>query len=177
MKRSCPGLQVAVSPITLRPGGEPDPRQRSLFAAGWTLAMLRALSEAGAGSLTCFDTVGSAGLMDDVGVFPLFHVFAAAASVRPASVVPTSSTSDDVVAWWLTHASGDTLLLANLSRDARQMRVPPTLCAARLARIDAAAGLRALHDPRAFTSSSEWQPNQPFTLPPFGLARVDGERD
>ncbi len=173
LKRRHPGMRLAVSPITLRAEGAPDPRQRSLFAAGWTLAMLRALSEAGADSLTFFETVGPAGLMDERGVFPMCHVFAAWASVHAASVVPTSITADDVAALWLTHGEGDTLLVANLCRHAREVRLPASFRAARLARIDASETPGALRDPLAFTRGAAWRSGDRLTLPPFGLARID----
>ena len=66
-----------------------DPRQMSLFGAAWTVGSLKYLLEAGAGSITYFETLGERGIMmGDQGsrwpdqfpakkgmVFPLFHVF------------------------------------------------------------------------------------------------------
>jgi D-apionolactonase len=66
-----------------------DPRQMSLFGAAWTVGSLKYLLEAGASSITYFETVGERGIMmgDDGSrwpvlfpagkgmLFPVFHVF------------------------------------------------------------------------------------------------------
>lgn len=79
---------IAVSPITLRgrfnpaarPVGGPspresteppaDPRQPSLFAAGWTLGVLASLVAAGADSATFYETTGPRGILGSVPVGP-----------------------------------------------------------------------------------------------------------
>lgn len=100
-------LPVHVSPVTLQrrfnanvenfenrsTGAEMpsqvDPRQMSLFGAAWSVGSLKYLLEAGAGSITYFETLGERGIMmGDQGsrwpvqfpakkgmVFPVFHVF------------------------------------------------------------------------------------------------------
>ena len=104
----CGDLPLAVTPITLRkrvnpyatgpappvpPGELPppvDPRQMSLFGAGWTLGGLKYLAESGVASVTFYETTGWLGVMErEAGcplpdkfpsrpgmVFPLFHVLA-----------------------------------------------------------------------------------------------------
>ena len=99
---------IAIGPITLRPrfnpnatGTEPetpagelparvDPRQMSLFGAGWTLGTLKALSRTGVYSLTYYETTGRLGVMEREKdpplhpafpsmpgwAFPLYHVLA-----------------------------------------------------------------------------------------------------
>ena len=99
---------LAVSPVTLRmrsnpnatgpeapppPGVLPpqvDPRQMSLFGAGWTLGSLKYLAASGANSATYYETTGWRGVMETAAgsplpqlfrslpgaVFPLYHVFA-----------------------------------------------------------------------------------------------------
>jgi len=104
----CGDLPVHVAPITLKPRPplnaayaqqaeeKYDPRQRSLIGAGWTLAAVRHLTEAGAACLTCFDTVGHGGVMDyanatslspdltstSPGVYPLYHLLAELCRIR-----------------------------------------------------------------------------------------------
>jgi hypothetical protein len=71
-----PGKLVAVSPVTLKPRFNPnasedvahsenqpatDPRQASLFAAGWTLGSINAL--AGADCITYYESTGPRGLL------------------------------------------------------------------------------------------------------------------
>jgi hypothetical protein len=75
-----PNLPINISPVTLRPRFNPDasqksctssfpekavadPRQWSLFAAGWTLGSLRNLAAAGASEITYYKTSGKDGLI------------------------------------------------------------------------------------------------------------------
>jgi hypothetical protein len=80
---------LVVSPITLLPrtnanatetSQHADPRQPSLFAAGWTLGSLAELTGTRpVHSLTYYETVGPRGIMQARGstqVFPVYHVFA-----------------------------------------------------------------------------------------------------
>jgi hypothetical protein len=97
---------VVVSPVTLRirrnpnatspqtaPGELPpqvDPRQMSLFGAGWTLGSIKSLAQAGSQSVTYYETVGWRGVLERENgspvpdrfpslpdaVFPLYHVLA-----------------------------------------------------------------------------------------------------
>src|SRR5690606_13080202 len=64
-----------------------DIRQMSLFGAGWTLASIKNLSEAGATCITYYETVGSRGILKGenspdypefplpYSIFPMFAVF------------------------------------------------------------------------------------------------------
>lgn len=166
MRRYHPGLPLAISPITLRPGGAPDPRQSSGLVAAWTLAMLRALSEAGADSLTLFDAAGPGGVMDERGLFPVFHVLAAVASLPRAMVVPTSIIGDGVAAWWLRSERGQTLFVTNLSCDVRSVRLPLTFRSGRVSLVGDAGPVRPAADPSG----------QHVDLSAFHIARIDAER-
>jgi hypothetical protein len=86
-KKLFPGKDIFITPITLRPrlvpelpqkDHGPDPRQKMLFGAAWTLGSIIRLSEAGAMGATYFDATGDCGLMEKNGacVFPMYHVFA-----------------------------------------------------------------------------------------------------
>ena len=93
VRRYFPGKPLVISPVTLRPrfnpnatGPEPvvppgelppkvDPRQLSLFAAAWTLAMIKALAEAGADSVTFYETTGWRGVMETAAGSPLPEKF------------------------------------------------------------------------------------------------------
>lgn len=104
----CRDRAIAVSRLTLKPpfnqdapdssasvppGDLPsfvDPRQMSLFGAAWTLGAIKHLAEAGASSVTLYETTGWAGLIElEAGcgapgrfpsrpgmVFPMYHVIA-----------------------------------------------------------------------------------------------------
>lgn len=107
-RRIAAGKPVVVSPVTLRPrfnpeavGPEPppppgelpfavDPRQMSLFGAGWTVGSIHALARAGAISVTLYETTRWRGVLETEagsplpaqfasfpgGVFPLYHPLA-----------------------------------------------------------------------------------------------------
>ena len=82
-----PGKAIIVSPVTLRPRGNPsaprkdhgpDGRQKSLLGGVWTLGSIIRSAMGGASSVTYFETAGDCGIMERGGrrVFPLFHVIA-----------------------------------------------------------------------------------------------------
>lgn len=94
-----PNKKIVVSPITFRPRFNPlsphkdhgpDPRQKTLFGAAWTLGSIIQSACGGASSVTYFETFGDYGIMESGGarVFPMYHVFAdigefAAGRLRP----------------------------------------------------------------------------------------------
>jgi hypothetical protein len=67
---------LALSPVTLRPRPATDPRQATMFAAGWTLGLLAAATEAGFGRITLFELEGPGGLMEKGRIFPAGHLLA-----------------------------------------------------------------------------------------------------
>jgi len=117
------GKPIAVTPVTLRPRfnpqaqGAPEPlqegrlpskidrRQMSLFGAAWTLGSVKYLSEAGASSITYYETHGWGGVMETGkgspmpslfpsvpgGVFPLYHVLSEVNDFNGGTVQPVES--------------------------------------------------------------------------------------
>jgi hypothetical protein len=81
-RKFCGSLPIAVTPVTLKPRGNPnataatapasantlpeqvDPRQMSQFGAAWTLGSLKYLAEGGAAAATYYETVGWRGVME-----------------------------------------------------------------------------------------------------------------
>ncbi len=118
------GKPVAVSPVTLRPrGAGPDPRQGSLVAAAWTVASLKSLAEAGASSITYFETHGAGGLVNGGVALPVFHVFA---SLAGYTAVEPASSHDEIAALLLRDsARGIRLILANLTNEVRVVDFRP----------------------------------------------------
>jgi hypothetical protein len=143
----CGGLPLAVTPVTLNQrfnpiatGPEPEPppgelppqvdrRQPSLLSAGWTLASAKHLAEAGAASVTYFETTGWRGVIEAEQenpaparfhswpgmIFPLYHVLADLCESREGEVIGVDSTSAfSVEALALRVDSGLRLLLACL---------------------------------------------------------------
>lgn len=142
------GLPIAVGPITLKrrvnpyatepatpvPAGElppsVDPRQMSLFGAGWTLSAIKYLAESGVNSATFYETTGWLGVTRrDSGrpasgrfpsvarhAYPLFHVLADVCE-SPDAVVRPSASSDPYAVQSFAFDTGECtrLLLANLT--------------------------------------------------------------
>jgi len=206
---------IVVSPITLRPrfnpnatGPEPepapgslppqvDPRQLSLFGAGWTLASIKHLAEAGASSLTYFETAGWRGVMERGAgsplpglfpsepdtVFPLYHVFADVGDFAGGEVVSSRSSRPlEVEALALRAGVRTRVLVANFSPKVRGVVVrfrgaPP---AVRVGLLDADAAVAAGRDPEGFRSlpgARQELAGGPLRvcLPPYAVARIDVE--
>jgi hypothetical protein len=203
---------VVVSPITLRirnNGGAPaekpgalvelpsdvDPRQLSLFGAGWTLGSIARLAATGfVHSLTYYETTGWRGLMEtDAGsplpkefpsepgtVFPMYHVFADIAEFGAKQVYPTHSTHP-LLAEGLTlfDASGRRrILVANLTGDALDLKIKTGTCAARARYLDETTFEQATRRPEEFRAQPGGQKDSisgkiELTLLPFAVARVD----
>jgi len=155
-RQFCGTKPIAVTPVTLKPrfnpqqrGPEPPPapgklparidhRQPSLFAAAWTLGSLKYLSEAGAASVTYYETHGWGGLLMPGAsplpdlfrttpgmVFPMFHIFADLAEFAGGNYRQLV-TDAPLTAIGLQLAQGTRRrnLVANLTAQPRIVRVP-----------------------------------------------------
>jgi hypothetical protein len=206
------GKPVTISPITLKqrfnpvatgpepqplPGHLPpqvDPRQMSLFGAGWTLAVLKYLAESPAArSVTYYETTGWRGLMETLagsplpqkfpslpgGVFPMYHVFADLAEFVGAQVIPVESSSPlRVEALALRRQNQTRLLVANLAADPQTVSAPDPGGPALLWLLDETNAEDAMRAPEVFRA----RPGVALTraggalaisLPPFAIARLD----
>ena len=206
-------LAIVVSPITLRPrfnpnatGPETDPpvgalppqvdgRQLSLFGAGWTLGSVKHLAEAGAASLTYFETVGWRGVMEradassDPGLFPsepgaafpVYHVFADIGAFAGGDVLASRSSRPlEVESLALRRGGRVRLLLANLTPDVRSVvvRLPTRPPAVRVVLLDGDVAPAAGRDPEGFRSTPPSRQELRagplrLCLPPYAIARVD----
>ncbi|GAA4448211.1 hypothetical protein GCM10023189_05750 [Nibrella saemangeumensis] len=97
-----PTKPVWVSPVTLRkrynpyatnpasrliaPEQQTDPRQPSLFLAGWTLGSLSALAASGASDITYYETVGLRGLLTTDRLFSVYHWLQKIADFAPERI-------------------------------------------------------------------------------------------
>jgi hypothetical protein len=134
---------VATGPETPPPAGElppqVDPRQATLFAAGWTLGSLISLACGGADFVTYFETTGWRGVIElDEGcalpdrfpstpqcVFPVYHLLADVAEVANGEVRPVVSDAQSRVHGFVVVGREDVnLWLANLSRHRRTIELP-----------------------------------------------------
>jgi hypothetical protein len=164
----------------------------SLFCAGWTVGSVRRLAEAGASSLTYYETTGWRGLMEKAtgsplpgrfpsrpGVpFPVYHVFADLAGFAGAEILPVE-VEDPLSVEALALREGRRLLVlaANLTGEPR--RVSLRLPGARgvRARLLDGAAVRTSHAGDARREVVLGGEGEPFALelPAFAVARLDGE--
>jgi len=198
---------AVVSPITLKiraktsaeaPRDLPadvDPRQMSLFGAGWTVGIIARLSATtNAHSLTFYQTVGWRGLIEqDEGsplsaqfpsfpgsVFPLYHVFADIGEFNAKQLYPTHS-SHPLVAEGLTLVDSEgrrRILVANLTAHPQEIKIKSGTCRALARYLDERNAETAMRNPEAFRQErgeaiEAAGGKLTLNLLPFGIARVD----
>lgn len=134
--RLAKGTPVFITPITLKPRwnpystagvnkGEPpsDPRQASLFGAAWTLGSIKHLAEAGAASLTYYETIGARGVMER-NVFSMWHVFAEVGAFAGGEVIVSKSSEPlQVEGLVLRKGKRTRVLLANFTAQAQTVKL------------------------------------------------------
>jgi hypothetical protein len=208
----CGDLPLAVTPITFNqrfnpvatgpepepgPGELPsqvDPRQPSLAGAVWTLASAKHLAEAGAASLTYFETAGWRGVVEsDEGsplparfrslpdaVFPLYHVLADLCELQDAHVLSARSSAPLAVEALALHAGGRTaLLVANLSPLPQRCRIETLpVGSVTVRRLDEQSFVDACTEPARFRAGAEpleaaERDSLTLELAPFAYVRVD----
>jgi D-apionolactonase len=199
-------MGVAVSPVTLKrrfnpyatsesppkPGELPsqvDVRQMSLIGAAWTLGSLKHLGEAGAQSVTLFETAGWRGVMErDAGspllqrfpstpgsVFPLYHVLAAIGEVSDGQILGAHSSEPlRVEALALSEGSRSRLLIANLTAEPQQVVISGLPEGATVLLLDERTAEIAQRHPDFFrTSPGKRLDGNRIDFPAFAIARVD----
>jgi D-apionolactonase len=209
------GKPIHVSPVTLRPrfnpnatGPEPEPqpgelpaqvdvRQLSLYGAGWTLGSLKYLAEAGAASVTYYETAGRRGLLlPDTyladaalfpapagAVFPVYAVLQAVLEMSGAEVLPGQS-SDPLTFDGLVLKGEERLrvLLANYTAEEVAVEVQPLVGQAQVRLLTA----ETVADRQNWLSRFQQEPPVvvelqdqvlPLVLPPFAVAVVEVVKD
>jgi hypothetical protein len=204
------GRPVVVSPVTLKqrfnavattgePDPEPgelppqvDPRQMSLFAAGWTVGSLRSLLESGAAAVTWYETTGWRGVMQGdeppsvperfparAGmVYPMYHVFADLAEWKDGRIVRSRSSRPLAVETLaLSDDDGWRLLVANLTAEPQRVTIDGFADrGVAMRRLNAETAAKAAFDPKGFRSRIEpagagAAPD--VALAPFEIVRLD----
>jgi hypothetical protein len=200
-----PGKPLIISPVTLRPRFNPvatsdevedvdrlppsvDPRQMSLFCAGWTIGSINAFSSAGVDSLTYFETIGWKGLIESssgsplpklffsspYAAFPVYHVLREVLRFSGGKV--RLYENDDplsVTGIALEKGERQIVLLANLTDENREVVIGRVLGRNIRAKIlDRSSFLAATADPEWFRELEperlEWR-NGSVEISPFGI--------
>ncbi|HSO30600.1 MAG TPA: hypothetical protein VLS28_11905 [Candidatus Sulfomarinibacteraceae bacterium] len=204
------GRPISVSPVTIAtrfgpypagpsaPGDLPsvvDVRQASLLGAAWTVGSIKHLAEAGAESVTYYETTGWRGVVERDGgapdarfpsrpgeVYPMFHVFADVAGWRGATVLAAPSSQPLAAeALAVEDEAGQHLLVASLQPAAGRAVVTGLRgTAARTRTLDAGAAATASADPMGFRERSVIVPlaegRLELALGPYAVVRVDAVR-
>jgi hypothetical protein len=180
---------VVVSAITLLPAEFPlgmdnppaDPRQKSLFAAAWTLGSLsRLVGSPQLHSLTYYRAAGPHGLMSESGVFPVWHVFRDIAEF--GRIFPTRSTRPLQVAGLslIDDREKRRLLVANLVSSHQTVSVVAGTRKGRVRYLDESTLQQAQREPETFyrENGERIEPAAGLlnlSLAPYALARIDFE--
>ena len=183
------GLPVAVSPLTLKPRFNPyspsiseqlksrdlsmmaDPRQMSLFGAGWTLGSLKFLSENGIFYITCYEAIGPLGLIEFEDktilkefpskpgmVFPMYHLFVDLTEYGKALIKSTNSTDPRRAIGLTLHKDGKyRTLLANLTNEYLPivLSLPKHHAEINIKRLNGANVKQAMFEPETFRGRSD----------------------
>jgi hypothetical protein len=209
----CGSLPIIISSVTLKPpfnqaateqelppqpGELPasvDPRQMSLFGAAWTMGSLKYLAEAGAASLTYYETTGWRGFIEHRAgspapkhfrsspgmVFPVYHVFADLADFKEAEICGCQSSHPlAAVGLYLRAGHRHKLLVANLKVSSQTVAIGPLPAADLKVRyLDETTAALSMFDPEQFSSSFEILKPQghelAITLKPYGIANINWE--
>jgi hypothetical protein len=203
------GRPVSISPITIStrfgpyPAGPAetgdlppsvDVRQASLLGAAWTVGMLKYAAEAGAASVTAYETTGWRGIVEtDAGngmpdrfpsrpgdAFPLYHVLADVGEWRDGRVVAAPS-SEPLRVEALAVETPDRarhLLVASVAPEAAFVVVTGLPNGpVRVRTLDASTGSAAMSDPAGLRATGEAATvsggRLRLQLGPYGLVRVD----
>ncbi|MEN9935017.1 MAG: hypothetical protein RLZZ387_1596 [Chloroflexota bacterium] len=205
------GQPVIVSPVTLLPRHNPyatgalpeppagalppqvDPRQMSLYGAGWTAASITYLAQGGAASLTYYETTGWRGVMESEAgsplperfrsipgaVFPLYHVLADVGDLAGGDVLAGVSSDPLRFEGLALRLGGRTrVVLASFDANPQEVRLEGLGTQGRARVLDAASADEAMRDPESFRA----RPGDPLEsdgeglrvpLPPFAVVTID----
>ena len=195
---------VIVSPVTLKMRRNPnaagdgvlsleqrtDPRQASLFGAGWTLGSLKHLFQSDAASLTYFKTTGPLGVMTNGemspdfpaslnSVYPVYHAFADVGEFKGGEVTASSSSHPLLFEGLVLRKDGrQRLMLANFTADEQTVKLDGLNGHYKGRVLDETTLEEALLEPRRFRSTFpltfEADGDLSVTLNPYALLTLDG---
>jgi hypothetical protein len=179
---------VYISPVSLQPFGtgqdySVDPRQDSLFGAGWTLGAIHQLAEAGAHALTIFGSCTELGILPasekntGTQVSPVFLMMAALLELKGFVVKTVSSDPLSLDALVCTSGNKTRVFLINHSGNAISVKVQGISGDAVWLRIDPALLRSCRLDPDEFAKadnqSLQLDSNAAFSLSPYSIGIIN----
>ena len=199
------GKPVQVSAVTFRMQKNPaatsgevqlsnmiDPRQMSLFGAGWTMASIRHLAEAGAAAVTWYETIAEKGIIqgesgskypdmffvEEGAVFPMYYVFKDVLKHKKGSIL-FSRSSHPLVFEGLAMEDGGKkiILLSNFTHRPIEVTVEGIAPGAKVRKLDANNVLEAMYEHEDFIHAPycdiEIDPaSTVIKIRPFGLVFI-----
>lgn len=213
-RRFAQGLLIAVTPITFKPRFNPnapkqnaiavqppyqelpppvDPRQMSLFGAGWTLGSIKYLAEVGTYSVTYYETTGWRGIMELAtgspcpdqfpslpnSVFPMYHIFADIGEMVSGEVIPSQSSDPLTIEGFTIQKDGLTrILLANFTNCPQTVLVNQLSAQVSVRYLDETNVLEAMRSPEIFRQQGHkliqtQLGTLKLDLRPYAIARID----
>jgi D-apionolactonase len=129
------------NPLATRmPMAGPDPRQRGLFNAAWTLGYVSAFAQGGAARIAVSAPAGDFGILDAAGVWPVYHGLRACAGLRGGEMRVLCGIEGTPLAGLLVRQGEVShLLLANLGADEHIAILPDEFVGGTVAMLDAAS--------------------------------------
>ncbi|QMU28913.1 hypothetical protein [Adhaeribacter radiodurans] len=170
---------IYITPVTLQPRlneetasdqtkftNSFDPRQPTDFIAGWTLASLKYLTEAGAASITYFETTGPRGIYQEDHPFAVGHLLYYILSFKPTQVLPTTYPEPlKVTPLLLTKEAAACLIVTNHTAEPQSVILPENFTVHTHTIIGNNTGK---------TSYPNYIPGAPLTLSAFQTIALDG---
>ncbi len=195
-------LKIRWNPDAIAPDAPPlpghlprrvDPRQASLFGAGWTVGAIAALGLAGVHSLTFYELVGWLGVMERAGgsplpdrfpsipssVFPMYHIFADVGDFVGGRVLDFASSYPlKFNGLALEHGARRRLLVANHTQERQTVTITGISGEWLLKSLDEHSADSAMRDPegyRAVPGETVTAGTDGLTLDllPYAVARLD----
>jgi D-apionolactonase len=199
------GKQVQLSAVTFKMQKNPsavgsevkisnrfDPRQMSLFGAGWTLASIKQLSEAGADAVTYYETIGEMGIIqgdsgskypdmffvDEGAVFPMYYVFRNVLKQKKGTVLLSRSSHPLVFEGLVMENNGrKTIMLASFTGQTIEVMIDGLSPEAKVLKLDEKNVFEAMYHHDTFIKSSYCEIKiEPGTtaikVRPFGLVFI-----
>jgi hypothetical protein len=197
---------LAVTPVSLKPrfnavatapstgidaGALPanvDVRQPTLFAAAWTLGSIKHVAEAGADSITYYETSGPRGVVAGrvpvprpypapAGpVYPLYHPLVDACDLAGSEILACTSGEEPwVIGVAVRTESGTAILVANLTAGKLAVRFNAPAGAARVRALDEDSAETAAVAPASFRTATRLfdQGAEALPLAQYATARID----